>query len=98
MICFSVYMAYLYPSVANKNLIIGLFSIQWVLNVIWNPIFFHYHNAALGLISISALTLLVGYFLFHFYPLLKVKSLLILPYFIWLIIATSLNAFILFRN
>lgn len=98
MICFSVYLAYLWPVTANKNLLIALFSAQWILNVAWNPTFFYYHHVLAGLFVIIGLTLLVGFFLFYFWPTLKFKSALILPYFIWLIIATSLNWYILLKN
>lgn len=98
MICFSLYMAYLWSSSENKKLIIGLFILQWVLNVSWNPIFFYFHHVTAGLVVISILTLLVGYLLFSFWPILKVKSVFLLPYFIWLLIATSLNGYIFFKN
>lgn len=98
MICFSFYLAYLYPIVANKKLLIGLFILQWILNVSWNPVFFYFQNAGLGLVVIVLLTLLIGLFLFYFWSDLGFKSLLLLPYFIWLLIATSLNAYILFMN
>ncbi|MFI1742976.1 TspO/MBR family protein [Thalassobellus sediminis] len=97
MICFSVYMAYLYKLQPNTKLI-TLFGIQFVLNVIWNYIFFNQHLVILGLICIILLTIVVGLFLFNYKNVLKQKSLLILPYFIWLCIATSLNAYILFNN
>ena len=98
MICFSFYMAFLWKLGEHKNKIVILFSIQWVLNVGWNPVFFYFHEVAAGLFIISLLTLLVAYFLFTYWPTLKVKSMLILPYLIWLIIATSLNGYILFNN
>lgn len=98
MICFAIYMAYLLPAVQDKKLVIGLFALQWILNILWNPVFFHFQNVAIGLVVITALTILVGYFLFYFLPTLKLISLLIAPYFIWLLIATSLNAFILVNN
>jgi len=98
MICFSVYMAYLWPTIANKKVLIALFIFQWVLNVSWNPTFFYYHHVLLGLIIISALTILVGILLLLYWPELKYKSVLILPYFIWLLIATSLNGYILLKN
>jgi tryptophan-rich sensory protein len=98
MICFSFYMAYLWPGVENKNLIIGLFTIQWILNVAWSPVFFYFHKITGGLVIILLLTVLVGYLLFYFWPVLKVKSILLLPYFIWLLIASSLNAYIFFKN
>ena len=98
MICFGVYMAYLWPATDNKNLLLGLFILQLILNIGWNPTFFYFHNASAGLLIISALTLLIGYMLFVYFPTLKLRSILIAPYFIWLLIATSLNAYILLNN
>jgi benzodiazapine receptor len=98
MICFAFYMAYLLASKTDRKKVILLFGLQWVLNVSWNPIFFHYQAVFVGLISISLLTFLVTYLLFRYKQELKLKSLLIVPYFIWLLIATSLNAYILLYN
>lgn len=97
MICFSIYMAYLYKVTPNTKLKI-LFLIQFVLNVIWNFLFFNQHLVFVGLVCISLLTIIVGKFLFDYKNELKYKSLLILPYFIWLCIATSLNAYVLIYN
>jgi translocator protein len=98
MICFAIYMAFAYEKVKNTKALIALFSIQWVLNVLWNPVFFYFHQVMIGLIVISALTILIAVFLFRYWSDLKLKSILILPYFIWLLIATSLNAYILLNN
>ncbi|MCW8897121.1 MAG: tryptophan-rich sensory protein [Flavobacteriales bacterium] len=98
MICFAVFMAYVWQLNENRNLLIVLFVIQWILNVSWNPVFFKYHQVAFGLFIIVLLTVLMGYFFFAYLPQLKVKTLLVLPYFIWLLVATSLNAYILVRN
>ena len=98
MICFAFFLAYLYPLVEIKRHILVLFAVQWILNVAWNPVFFHWHAVGWGLVVISALTLLVGYMFFFSWPLLKLKSVLLLPYFMWLIIATSLNGYIFFKN
>lgn len=97
MVCFSIYMAYLYQRTSNSKLII-LFCIQLVLNVSWNFIFFNQHLISVGLICILLLTITIGIFLFNNYKTLKLKTMLILPYFIWLCIATSLNAYIVFNN
>lgn len=98
MICFAVYMAFVYQITHNKQLLITLFSIQWVLNVLWNPVFFYFQQAGAGLAVITALTIVVGVFLFRYGAAMKLKSLLVVPYFLWLLIATSLNAYILVRN
>lgn len=98
MICFAVFMAYAWQLNENRNLLIALFVLQWILNVSWNPVFFKYHQVLFGLIIIVMLTVLMGYFFFAYFGQLKTKTLWVLPYFIWLIIATSLNAYILVKN
>lgn len=98
MICFTFFMTYLWANVQNRGQLVVLFVVQWILNVMWNPVFFYHHKALLGLVIIIALTLLIGYFLFAFRKNLRMKVLLVLPYFIWLLIATSLNAYIVFFN
>jgi len=97
MICFSVYMAYLFMEIFNINLIL-LYLTQLGLNISWNYIFFNQHAIGLGLFCIMALTIIVTLFLINYRKLLKFKSLLIVPYFLWLLIATSLNAYIYFYN
>lgn len=97
MICFSVYMAYLYRALPNPK-VITLFVIQFILNVIWNYVFFNQHYVGLGLTIILLLTFIIVFILFSFANTLKIKSILILPYFFWLYIATSLNAYIVFHN
>lgn len=97
MICFSIYMAFLYLKKPTSK-VIALYSIQFILNVSWNYLFFNQHLVAIGLAVIIGLTILVGIFMILFKNDLKTKTLLILPYFIWLCIATSLNAYILLNN
>jgi translocator protein len=97
MLCFSIYMAYLFLKTPTTKVKI-LFLIQFILNVIWNYLFFNQHLVAIGLLVITGLTLVVASFLFLFKNELKAKTLLIVPYFVWLCIATSLNAYILFNN
>lgn len=98
MICFSIYLSYLWPSVEHKKFLIGVLILQYVLNLAWNPTFFYYHQLIAGLFIISSLTIVVGFFLFYYWSTLELKSLLIASYFIWLLIATSLNAYILIKN
>lgn len=98
MVCFAIYMAYAWQNATNKNTLMLLFALQWVLNVSWNPLFFKYHQVLFGLVVIVALTLLVGYLFFAYFHQLKIKSLLLLPYVVWMMIATSLNAYIFLKN
>jgi len=98
MICFAIYMSFLWEIYKNRKKIMLLFGLQWVLNVGWSPVFFYYNNIILGLIVIGCLTFLVGYILYLYSVDLRVKSILILPYLTWLLIATSLNGYIFFNN
>lgn len=98
MICFAFYMAYALESVENRNDLIILFGIQWVLNILWNPIFFKFHQILFGLIIIIALAIIVGVILIQYYNILQYKSFLIAPYFVWLLVATSLNTYTYFKN
>jgi translocator protein len=98
MICFSIYLAYLWPKVENKNVLIGLYVLQLILNIGWNPSFFYYHQVFVGLFIITGLTILVGFFMINYWSELTYKSVLILPYFVWLLIATSLNGYVLLKN
>lgn len=98
MICFSIYMAQAWKFVRNKKLLVLLFSVQWILNVGWSPVFFYYHEVLPALIIIGALTLLTGFMFFFYRSMLQLRTLYILPYVIWLCIATSLNAYIYLMN
>ncbi|WP_431135374.1 TspO/MBR family protein [Psychroserpens mesophilus] len=97
MICFSVYMAYLYLQRFTKKVQL-LFVIQCILNVSWNFLFFNQKLIDLALVNIAFLTLIVAVFLFTYLKDLKIKSLLIVPYLVWLCIATSLNLYISIYN
>ena len=98
MLCFSIYLAKLFKEQNSKFLRI-LFAVQVILNIIWNYIFFNQHFIGLGLANIVLLTLIIFYFFFKFrMDDIKAYSYLLLPYMIWLLIATSLNAYIYFNN
>ena len=98
MICFSIYMAYLWPLLESKKQLIVLFSLQWILNVAWNPAFFYYHNPLIGMILITTLTLLLSFMFFSYYSNMQLRSIFLAPYVLWLLIACSLNAYILINN
>lgn len=97
MICFSLYMTYLYLERFTQKTQL-LFIIQFVLNVSWNLVFFNLKFIDIALVNIVSLTIIVTAFLLTYFKDLKMKSLLILPYVIWLCIATSLNLYISIYN
>lgn len=80
----------------NKKFIV-LFSVQFLCNVLWNPIFFYFHWTFLGMFVILSLFVSLILLLYH-YKSSKWKSLLLLPYLAWLTIAFSLNAYAWWMN
>lgn len=97
MICFSIYMAKLIE-LKNTTLILFLFIIQFILNVSWNYIFFNQQMIGLGMINLILLVVVVSILAYNFKSQLKLYTLLIIPYIFWLIIANSLNGYILYHN
>jgi len=98
MICYSFYMAILYKRTSNRKKVFALYFIQLLLNIAWNPLFFFFQNALIALVVILSLTVIIAYFLFRDQDLMRWSKLLILPYFVWLCIATSLNLYIVLYN
>ena len=98
MVCFSIYLAYLFKD-HNSTFLKTLYGVQIFLNIIWNYVFFNQQQIHLGLVVIVLLTLVIGYFFIKFQlDNMKAIRYLLLPYFIWLLLATSLNAYISIYN
>ena len=97
MICFSIYLGHLFIKNYSSKLTI-VFLIQFILNVSWNYIFFNQHLVLFGLITLILLTLLLFYYFFKLSNKTGKYKFLLVPYIIWLCIATSLNLYILIYN
>lgn len=76
---------------AGRGLAIGLFVVQFVLNLAWSPVYFGAHDMvlALGLIAAMFVTTLVTILLFR--RIRPLAALLLLPYLGWLLFAGLLN-------
>lgn len=99
MFLFSIYITKLsFKYIYFSKKLLFLFGIQWILNVVWNYVFFNQHMIELGLIIIISLWLLIGYFTFKHIKKVRGFTLFILPYLVWMTIATSLNAYIIMYN
>lgn len=98
MICFSIYLAFLFKENTSRYLV-AVYTFQVFINVIWNYIFFNQHMIGLGLVVIILLAVLIFYFFFKFkFTHVNYLKFLLLPYMIWLCIAISLNAYIYLNN
>lgn len=97
MICFSIYLGKQFLVRDTKKITL-FFILQFLLNVSWNFLFFNKHWILLGLISLALLTSLLCYYYFKLSKKVGGYKYLLLPYMIWLCIATSLNLYILVNN
>lgn len=82
----------------NRYKLIFLYALQLILNISWNPVFFLWHLPWLALIIITVLFVVIGYKIFLYQYTNLGNKLLLLPYFLWLSIAVSLNLYIVVSN
>ncbi len=82
----------------NMPTIKRLYVIQLFLNWSWTPIFFHYHLTGVSLIILVFMDLLVAMIILLTYRKIKVASLLMIPYLLWILFASYLNFYILWYN
>lgn len=100
MVCFSVFLwrASAPDQKGGTMSLINVFLLQLVLNIGWNPVFFAWHRTGLALVIIAALTILLFFWMMYGFKKFKGFGWLLVPYFLWLVIATSLNGYIVFNN
>lgn len=77
---------------------IGLFVAQFILNLVWSPVFFKLHQPSFALVIIIALLILVFLTIKQFSRIDKLSGMLLYPYLMWLCFATLLNASIVYLN
>jgi translocator protein len=75
-----------------------LFGVQLVLNAAWPPVFFALHQIRLALVVISALALAIAATIAAAWHVHRLAALLLVPYLLWVIYATVLNAGIVVLN
>lgn len=74
------------------------FGLQMLFNILWTPVFFVLHNPAFALGIVIILDILTFMNIREFYKCSKLAGLLLVPYFLWLLFATYLNAGVVFLN
>jgi len=82
----------------NVKIPLTLFFTQLILNSIWSIIFFGLQNPFYALIEIIILWIMILVTIIRFYKISKKASLLLLPYIIWVSVATILNYYIWILN
>lgn len=98
MICFSFYLEEQFNNTKKTLFLSVLFSVAFLLNVSWNFLFFNQHLILLALINIILLTAVLFYYFFKRGQNVGNYKYLLIPYMVWLCIATSLNLYIFIKN
>jgi translocator protein len=101
MIAFGFYMTSVIDNLLKKEKkqIIILYVTSCILNILWCYLFFGSQLILIGLITIVILFILTLYFGYYALKIKKPLSfILVSPYFTWLAIATSLNAYFYIYN
>lgn len=75
-----------------------LYVTQLILNWSWTPLFFHYHLTGIALVVLGAIDILVGALICFIYPKIRMVSLLMIPYLLWILFASYLNFYIWWYN
>lgn len=84
--------AYLKPAA------ISVFLVQLMLNLVWSPMFFVHHKIKNALFICISLTVCVAFMIVLFSKISLIAAILQIPYLLWLIFATILNASIVKLN
>jgi tryptophan-rich sensory protein len=70
---------------------LGLFLLQWLLNVLWTPLFFGLHRPGFAFAEIIALWVVLAATLRCFWRVARPAALLLVPYLTWVSFAAALN-------
>ena len=79
------------PRSRRRNVALGLFATQLLLNFAWSPIFFGRGMVDIGLLVILAMNVLVTMTIIMFWKIRPLAGALLIPYLVWLCVATALN-------
>jgi tryptophan-rich sensory protein len=77
---------------------LGFYSAQMVLNWAWSPLFFNFHLIAVSFYCIILIALLTLITIVLTKNNFKLSSIMLVPYFIWLIFASYLNGVVWMLN
>jgi tryptophan-rich sensory protein len=82
----------------DVQIALGIFGVQFILNVIWSFLFFGLQSPLLGLIDIILLWVMIAATIREFYRVKKSAAYLLIPYIAWVTLASALNGAIYFMN
>lgn len=83
---------------AEKAKAILIFSVQFLLNLAWSPVFFGAKSPVGALVVLICLLFFLFYTIFLFYKQSKAAAFLLVPYALWCVFALYLNIGIVLLN
>jgi len=86
------------PRNGTRDSGISLFAAQLAVNVIWTAGFFGLQNILFGLVAIVLLWILIAATIYQFDKVDRRASYLLVPYIVWVTIATALNTSVYLLN
>ena len=89
---------YFYKPAEEKTKGYICFALQLLLNIIWSPAFFLMKNMVLALIVVILMEIFTFLTIKEFYKASKLAGIILIPYLLWILFATYLNAGYLFLN
>jgi len=85
-------------TLGDKQRIIGLFALNYVLNLLWSVLFFSMHRPDWALWEVGPLWISIALLMLGLRRLYQPSTSMLMPYLIWVAIAATLNAYIVFNN
>jgi tryptophan-rich sensory protein len=70
----------------------------WVLNLSWSATFFTYQRPDISFAIILGMVAFIALNIRAFYPVSRLAAYLLVPYLLWVSLATYLNGYIVFMN
>jgi benzodiazapine receptor len=92
------------PVSAERRRALGVFIGQLVLNAIWTPVFFGLFPLIgasalwIAMVVIVALDVMVLVTMVRFWPVRRVAAVLLIPYWVWVLYASTLNLYLALHN
>ena len=87
------------PNMQHSTKMFRVWIAQLMLNGLWSWVFFGLHQTQLALLDMLLIDCLVVYLAYNcFIHDLKLAAYLLAPYLLWLLLATTLNAYVVVMN
>lgn len=82
----------------NTVLPLSIYGLQLLINFSWTPIFFGAQRPDIALIIILVLWFMIITTMVLFYSITPIAMYLLVPYILWVTYASTLNAYIVYKN